>query len=232
MSVKLLALDTSAEQCSVALVDASGIHLIESERPRKHADEVLGMIDELLQTHNLTLNALDVIAMVVGPGSFTGLRIGAAVVQGLAFGAALPFVGVSSLATMARAAVEVAGPSSYIICCLHAREDEYYLGVYHDNGSGIPTAIITDCVMSAGDIRGLMNDMGAEVQEQWLAVGSGWQQAVLAELCVSANSVLPDIIGNAGTAAQIALAVPTKAWLDASAALPVYLKDEMHYRKL
>lgn len=232
MSVTLLALDTSAEQCSVALVDASGTHLIQSERPRKHADEVLGMIDGLLQTRNLTLDALDAIAMVVGPGSFTGLRIGAAVVQGLAFGADLSVVAVSSLASMARAAVAVKGPSRYIICCLHAREDEYYLGMYSDTGSGTPVATVSDGLMSSADIRRLVNELPAEAQQQWLAVGSGWQQTALTELHASAKAVLPELVGDAGTAAQIALAVPGEEWLDASAALPVYLKDEMDYRKL
>lgn len=232
MSVTLLALDTSTQQCSVALADANGIHLIESERPRTHADEVLGMVDRLLRTHDLTLDRLDVIAMVVGPGSFTGLRIGAAVTQGLAFGADLPVIGVSSLATMARAAVELNEPCHWIACCLHAREDEYYVAVYCDKGTGIPEPIIADSLMSSADIQRLVEELPPEARQHWLAAGSGWRQAALASVRKSARAVLFDVLGDASIAAQMARSVPAADWRDASAALPVYLKDDMDYRKV
>jgi len=233
MSVTLLALDTSAERCSVALTHPDGYHLRQSESARKHADEILTMIAGLLKDHSLSLQGLDALAMVMGPGSFTGLRIGAAVVQGLAFGADLPVIGVSSLAMLARAAVETDGNPRYAVCCMHAREDEYYLGIYYDTGAGVPVTIVADRLASSEDIRRLVaNDLPTAAQQQWWAVGDGWLQPSLQELSHEAEAVMTAITTHAGTLTDIAAMVPSADWLDASAALPVYLKDDMAYRKV
>src|SRR5690606_6695466 len=92
-----LAIETAFDICSVALVSSEHADYRCSEKPRKHADDVLPMIDNLLSSHHLRIASLNFLAVVSGPGSFTGLRIGTAVVQGLAFGADLPVVCVSSL---------------------------------------------------------------------------------------------------------------------------------------
>ena len=99
--MKLLALDTATEACSVALVFDNSV--IEQQLPgRQHAERILSMIDTVMAEAECRPSELDAIAFGRGPGMFTGLRIGAGVVQGIAFTADIPVVAVSSLAVLAQ----------------------------------------------------------------------------------------------------------------------------------
>ena len=99
--MKLLAFDTATEACTVALW-LDGKVLERFEHQSQHSEHLLAMIDALLAEAELSISQLDAIAFGRGPGSFTGLRIGAGVAQGLAFAANLPVVPVSSLAALAQ----------------------------------------------------------------------------------------------------------------------------------
>jgi len=101
----LLAIETSANLCSVALMHDREISEIVVSEPRGHTRHLLPAIDRLLIDAGLALRRLDAIAVTTGPGSFTGLRIGIGVAQGLAYGADLPVVPLSSLATLAQGAI-------------------------------------------------------------------------------------------------------------------------------
>ena len=99
--MKLLVLDTSTEWCSAALWLDGQIQARRVLAEQRHSSLLLPMVDELLRAAGLTLRTLDGIGYGAGPGSFTGLRIACAVTQGLAFGADLPVVGVSTLESIA-----------------------------------------------------------------------------------------------------------------------------------
>lgn len=102
---------------------------------RRHTQRILPMVDELLRQRQQRLEELSAIAFACGPGSFTGLRIAAAVVQGLAYAAALPVIRVSTLAAMAYQQLASSDSrdlqeSRYCLACLDARMDEVYVGWY------------------------------------------------------------------------------------------------------
>jgi tRNA threonylcarbamoyladenosine biosynthesis protein TsaB len=141
--LRVLAIDTSTEACSAALLWSNGEvcqRFIVTERG--HADLILPMIDELLAEAGCRLKDLDGLAFGRGPGGFTGLRIAAGVIQGLAYGAGLPVAPVSSLAAVAFLAASApsvpsvpSSPSSLssvggILVCNDARMNEVYWGCY------------------------------------------------------------------------------------------------------
>ena len=99
--MKLLALDTATEACSVALLMDGGLVSRFKEVGRGHAEQILGMVDAVLAEAGVGLGTLDGIAASIGPGAFTGVRISVSVAQGLAFGAGLPVVGVTTLEALA-----------------------------------------------------------------------------------------------------------------------------------
>lgn len=126
--MRVLALDTATEGCSVAI--AVGDELIGRfvEMQRGHAERILDMVDAVLAEAGVALAALDGIAASIGPGSFTGVRIGVAVAQGLAFGAQLSVVPVTTLEALALAVLENGGDRA--LACLDARMGEVYWGCF------------------------------------------------------------------------------------------------------
>jgi tRNA threonylcarbamoyladenosine biosynthesis protein TsaB len=121
--MKLLALDTATERCSVALLIDDRVIERAAETPRGHADLVLPMVDDVLREAGLTLQQLDGLAYGRGPGAFTGVRIAVGVAQGLAYGAHLATVGVSNLAAVAQ---QFAVAGARILVCMDARMNEVY----------------------------------------------------------------------------------------------------------
>lgn len=121
----LLALDTSTEACSVALLHNGEKTYLNELAQRTHTKRILPMIDELLANSGIRLNQVDALAFGRGPGSFTGVRVGAGIAQGLAFGANLPVIPVSNLTTMAQAAFEIHQVEN-VVAAIDARMNEVY----------------------------------------------------------------------------------------------------------
>lgn len=134
--MRILALDTSTEACSAAVwLGEDQVRLRFELTERSHADLILPMIDSLLAEAGLTLQGLDGLAFGRGPGGFTGLRIAAGVVQGLAFAADLPVAPVSSLLAVA-AQVPCEDGDGAILVCNDARMGEVYWAAYQGGSAG------------------------------------------------------------------------------------------------
>lgn len=161
--MKLLAIDTATEACSAALFLDGEITSRCQYAPRQHAELILPMIDELLSESEIKINRLDCLAFGRGPGAFTGVRIAAGVIQGLAFGAGLPVVPVSTLAALAQGAID---KSDYLFSAIDARMGEIYWGLFQSDGN-IVTAISGESV-SKPELA------SAPADKSWFGVGSGW----------------------------------------------------------
>src|SRR5512132_3464577 len=125
----LVALDTSTLTLSLALVRPGAAELVALERhgpPDKQSDILPGVLLDMLRGHGLSLNDVTGFAIGLGPGSFTGLRIGLATVKGLAYARRVPVAGASSLAALA-----LDGPEAVPVAAVSvARRGELYVGRY------------------------------------------------------------------------------------------------------
>jgi len=165
--MKFLAIDTSSNACSVALQvgdDVTHQHIVE---PRAHTKILLPMITAVLAEAAVAVADLDAVLLGNGPGSFIGMRIGASVAQGLAFGAGINIVPVSSLATVA-AEVMAVRATDKVLVAQDARMNEVYLGRYHADSDGLPVASQSEQICKAEAI--------ADLESGYIAVGAGWQQ--------------------------------------------------------
>jgi tRNA threonylcarbamoyladenosine biosynthesis protein TsaB len=166
--MKLLALDTSSDACSVALQLGDEIHERHVIEPKEHTQILIPMIRSLLADADVALQDLDAIVLGNGPGSFIGMRIAASVAQGLAFGLNLKIVGVSSLAAVAAEAMD-AHSAGDVIVAQDARMHEVYLGIFTNDGNGLPLAVGDEVLHALGRIDGLR-------ESSLLAVGQAWQK--------------------------------------------------------
>ncbi len=127
----VLALETATAACSAAIwLDGA---VFEEYRivPRRHNDEILGMVDRVTTAAGVTQRQLDGVAVGVGPGSFTGLRIGVGVAQGIAFAMDIPTMAISTLRAMAARAYREY-QLRHVLAVLGARRDEVYWAAYED----------------------------------------------------------------------------------------------------
>ena len=124
-NITLLALDTSTEACSVALWHKGEKTHLDELAQRIHTKRILPMVDELLANSGINLKQVDALAFGRGPGSFTGVRVGSGIAQGLAFGADLPVIAVSNLTAMAQAAFELHQVEN-VAAAIDARMNEVY----------------------------------------------------------------------------------------------------------
>jgi tRNA threonylcarbamoyladenosine biosynthesis protein TsaB len=224
--LNLLALETATDRCSVAVSAAGVVAARVDDRPRVHAGRVLGMVDECLTEVGLTVAGLDAIAFGRGPGSFTGVRIAAGVVQGLALGADRAVVPVSTLAAHAVAARR-RHQAARVAVCVDARMRECYWGLYRV-GTGEQVRTV------AADALAVPADLALPEGADWFGVGTGWRSwpELAARLAPAAGldaDLLPEAVDLLGLAAE---AVTAGTVVRAESALPVYLRDEVAWQGL
>lgn len=221
--MKLLALDTATEACSAALSIDGEIISRYVLAPREHAHTIIPMMDELMAEAGISLSQLDAIAFGRGPGSFTGVRVAASLTQGVAYGAGLPVVPVSTLATLAQAAIEEEG-SSHVLSAIDARMQEVYWGEYRKDEQGYATLAGKEQVIPPGKVP--MSD-----GNDFVGIGSGWQtyaDELKNRLGSRVSKTMPEALPQARYVARLA-ALYFKQGLTVKApeALPVYLRDNV-----
>lgn len=220
--MKLLAIDTVTEYCSVALYLDGELMAKEILANQSHTEVVLPMVENLLAEGGTYLRQLDVIAFDRGPGSFTGLRIGAGVVQGLALGADLPLIPVSSLHILAQGCHRQ-HHKKRVLSAIDARQGEIYWGCFHDS-SGLMTLNLEEQI-SFPDMLITPND------DSYFGAGSGFD-TYECELRDNSRVNLSGYDKTCYPLAQDMIPFAKRAWerqehVDAGAALPVYLRDKV-----
>ena len=234
-NVTLLALDTATEACSVALLRGGEKTHLAQFAQREHTKHILPMVDEILAQAGITLHQVDALVFGRGPGSFTGVRIGAGIAQGLAFGAALPVIPVSNLTAMAQAAY-VQYQAENVLTAIDARMNEVYFAqwqaqkVRSDFGEFLDwQPIIAEQVCSPSNV---IEQVVQQHRENAVLAGTGW----------AAYPELSDV--NLGKATEITLpsalymldlALPKWFAGETISPLeiePIYLRNEVTWKKL
>jgi tRNA threonylcarbamoyladenosine biosynthesis protein TsaB len=228
----ILALDTATDACSVALVQDGNISSRNELIPRQHNQRLFSMLGEVLPRVNPNEVGIELLAYNHGPGSFTGLRIAASAVQGLAFAWGLPVAGISTLACMAQGAWrrgEIA-PSATALVLLDARINEVYWGLYQlEDGVACPCQ--PDAVAAPGS---LPVDIGVKSQEL-VVIGSGLRYAdtIPAELVRRWSATLPDLWPDSLDLLTLAESCFEAGLVCAAEQVqPVYLRDEISWKKI
>ncbi|MFU8787991.1 MAG: tRNA (adenosine(37)-N6)-threonylcarbamoyltransferase complex dimerization subunit type 1 TsaB [Methylobacter sp.] len=220
--MKLLAVETATEACSAALFIDGNIAERFELAPKTHTQLILPMIDALMAEANLKPQQLDALAFSRGPGSFTGVRIATGVIQGIALGAELPVVPVSTLAAIAQDFFDHhEGDTAYV--AMDARMGEIFWGVYRRDAQGYAELIGDEAVTPADAVE--FPDL------QGTGLGSGWgvyHQQLTTRLTGLVGHYHTEMLPRAGAVARLGargfglgLAVPVEQ------AMPVYLRDKV-----
>ncbi len=216
--MKILALETSTEYCSVALWQDGDISSRCELVGQRHSEVLIAMLDEVLRAAGIKLAQLDGIAFGMGPGSFTGVRIACGVAQGLALGADLPVVGVSTLQALAQAAGH-----DKVIAALDARVGEIYHAAYEKRAG----EWVTVCEPGL-----CLPQYAPQVQGSgWFGAGSGFAlYAATLEGRYAGQLIGSDAQAVPQASAIAQLSAPLFAagqGVDAAQARPLYLRDKV-----
>lgn len=240
--MKILAIDTATENCSAALVvgDAPPSSRMR-EAPRGHAELILPMVEELLTEAGLALRDLDAIAFGRGPGSFTGVRLATSIVQGLAFGASLPVVAVSTLESVAWLALRECPSATHVIVCNDARMNEVYYAIYardHEAGvvplsaEGVAKPELAALLLSESLATPAARRQHAGAR--WVAAGRGMAaySGLTDRLAVGVPGLVIGVLDDLLPSAEGVLALGCREWragrtVSAFDAQPVYVRDDV-----
>lgn len=222
----ILVLDTATEACSVALLHRGRITSLDELSPRAHTQRILPMIDQLLQNEGISIKQVELLGFGRGPGSFTGVRVGVGIAQGLAMGAELPVVAISNLLAMAEAVYQQSGKTE-VVALIDARMNEVYFAQFSRSDTGWQEIVPEQVCSPEKAIRQI------QLAHNPIVVGTGWQAysafseanlpLVVSDITLpSAQFMLPLVI-KADERGQ------TQSAMDIE---PVYLRNEVTWQKL
>jgi tRNA threonylcarbamoyladenosine biosynthesis protein TsaB len=220
---RVLALDAATEACSVALLCNGDVVGRCVEAGRDHAPQLLAMIEELMAMGQVSWSMLDGIAASIGPGAFTGVRIGVSVAQGLAFGAGLPVAPVTTLEALALQVLQSVPDRA--IACLDARMGEVYWGCFAADAAQGLIALGASCVGPPDSVT--LPSLGAEAVR---GIGRGFSAypELAARLGVEMDQQGSRALPNAREIARLgALRLASGGGLDPAQLQPLYLRDKV-----
>lgn len=162
----VLAIDTAGVDCSAALYDSAADRVLSAVTEaigKGHAERLMAVIDEALAAASLSLDAVERVAVVIGPGSFTGIRVGVAAARGLALALGAEAVGVTTLETLGRA--YLAGhPGRPVVVTMDAKRNEIYTQAFAADGS----PLIEPAALSPEDVSKLVEKLSAAATGSWI----------------------------------------------------------------
>jgi tRNA threonylcarbamoyladenosine biosynthesis protein TsaB len=216
--VKILALDTSTEYCSAALWHEGAVLERDVHAGQTHSELLLPMIHDVLSASGVELRELDAVAFGAGPGTFTGLRIGCGVAQGLAYGAGLPVIGVGTLLALA-----LGSGDSRVLCCLDARMHQVYHAAYERTDRGWVT-VHAPALYDPAEVPPVEGG-------GWSGCGSGfaaYREALAGRYAAALDRIRPEAHPRARHVAELAVAAWRRGEAVApEAAAPYYIRDKV-----
>ena len=219
--MRILALETSAKAVSAAVTeDGRLLALGIQETGLTHSRTLMPIVEHILKNTDLTMADMDAVAVAVGPGSFTGIRIGVSAAKGLAFAASIPAVGVSTLAAMAR---NVAFADGLVVCAMDARRNQVYNALFEAR-DGALTRLTPDRAIGLDE---LSEELRGDLRPKTI-VGDGGRLCgeALTAAGVDCRLAPPHLLMQ--SAATVALEAEEVArhegLISAQALLPVYLR--------
>jgi len=224
---QILTIDTSGSSIRIALANTRGLINHKSVPSKQASKKALFLIDEVLRDSNVSIRELDCIGIVSGPGSFTGLRVGIGIAQGLSMAHQIPLVGVSILELLAKTASKLVG-SDHFLVALKARESEVYIGAYKVCSHSIDL-IGNESVLNFIEGSDAIPELSLS---EWVGVGNGWQHKIQLEnkLGISIDDVFVDIDYNIEDLIELSYQNKKEDKAESSAILlPNYVKEELDY---
>ncbi len=222
--MNLLAIETSTDACSVALLAGTELLIDHRFAPQQHGTLVLPMIDKLMADASLSPTQLDGVVFGRGPGSFTGVRICVALTQGIALGADVGVVGISTMQSVAQGVYRV-NQDSVVAVSLDARMDEVYYAAYQVDSAGLMSAITDEVLCAPEDIPAL----GDGITACWAGSGAERYSEVLSnQYSVPSEQIRKDAWPHAQD--LISLATPiaqSNQLLAPEQAMPIYLRNKV-----
>jgi tRNA threonylcarbamoyladenosine biosynthesis protein TsaB len=153
--MRVLGIETSTRRGSAALLDGGRVLLaLDHDKPNAHAEALLPLVGRLFAETGAAKSSIERVAVGIGPGSFTGLRVGIALGEGIALGADVPLVGVGSLEAMARAVANVERPR---VALLDAGRGELFVAAYSAAGA----ELVAPCAVALAEVRERVLDLDA-----------------------------------------------------------------------
>ncbi|MDP0589999.1 MAG: tRNA (adenosine(37)-N6)-threonylcarbamoyltransferase complex dimerization subunit type 1 TsaB [Candidatus Endonucleobacter bathymodioli] len=223
--MKLLAIDTATEACSVALNINGAVIEHYEVLPRSHSRELLPMVDKLLTEAGLVLTEIDGVAFGCGPGAFTGLRVAAAMVQGLAYAVDIPVIPVSTLASLAQQGYRCHG-AQQAVSAIDARMNEVYWGAYIEQGQLMMS--VQDEMVTAPEK--VTTPAFVDDDNDWIGIGNGWR--FMKRMTTNISHCYEQALPHAMDIALLAAAYFAQGrLLPAEDAVPIYLRNNVAKKK-